>query len=303
MDGRILVVGAGIGGLAVARTLVRAGFFAEVVEREPAVDEAGMGIYLPGNAARALRALGLEQAVMENAIVIPRQRVSDHDGRLLVEIDLADLWEGVGPCLALPRADLHAVLLDGARDVPIRMGVDVLGLRDRDGTVSVEFGDGTASDYDLVVGADGIRSTVRRLAFGGDTTARPVGQVGWRFVTACPPEITTWSVMLGHRTAFLTIPIGNGNVYCYVVSSSRRPRHRMGIPATSSPATRSPCPSSSTRSPSRASRTGRRSRRWRSNVGRAGGSCWLGTRRMRPRRTWPRAPRWRSRMRWCSPIV
>jgi FAD-dependent urate hydroxylase len=227
MDRRILVVGAGIGGLAVARTLGRAGFSAEVVEREPAWDEAGMGIYLPGNAARALRALGLEQAVMEKAIAIPRQRVSDHRGRLLVEIDLADLWIGVGPCLALPRADLHAVMLDGARDVPIRMGVDVRGLSERDGTVSVEFGDGTASEYDLVVGADGIRSTVRRLAFGDATTAPAVGQVGWRFVTACPPEITTWSVMLGHRTAFLTIPIGHGNVYCYcdVVSPSGTERH------------------------------------------------------------------------------
>jgi FAD-dependent urate hydroxylase len=222
MDGRILVVGAGIGGLAVARTLARAGFSVEVVEREPAWDEVGTGIYLPGNAARALRVLGLDQAVMEKGIVIPRQRVSDHRGRLLVEVDLAELWDGVGPCLALHRADLHAVLLDGAREVPIRMGVEVRGLHERDGTLSVEFGDGTASEYDLVIGADGIHSTVRRLAFGSDATARPVGQVGWRFTTACPAEITTWSVMLGHRTAFLTIPIGNGRVYCYcdVVSTS-----------------------------------------------------------------------------------
>jgi len=219
---RILVVGAGIGGLAVARTLARAGFSAEVVERERAWDEAGTGIYLPGNAARALRALGLEQAVSERGIVIPRQRVSDHRGRLLVEVDLAELWDGVGPCLALQRADLHAVLLEGARDVQIRMGSNVRGLRENNGTVSVEFGDGTVSDYDLVIGADGIHSTVRRLAFGSDATARPVGQVGWRFTTACPDEITTWSAMLGHRTAFLMIPIGNGRVYCYcdVVSTS-----------------------------------------------------------------------------------
>lgn len=212
---RILVVGAGIAGLAAARTLAGAGFSVEVVEREPAWGEAGTGIYLPGNAARALRALSLEQAVLERGVVIPRQRVSDDRGRLLVDVDLAGLWDGVGPCLALERADLHAVLLDGARDVPTRMGADVRGLRERSGTVSVEFGDGSVADYDLVIGADGIRSTVRRLAFGDDATARPVGQVGWRFVTACPPEITTWSVMLGHRTAFLTIPIGNGRVYCY----------------------------------------------------------------------------------------
>jgi 2-polyprenyl-6-methoxyphenol hydroxylase-like FAD-dependent oxidoreductase len=224
---RILVVGAGIAGLAAARTLARAGLSAEVVERQPAWGEAGTGIYLPGNAARALRALGLEQAVFERGVVIPRQRVSDERGRLLVEVDLAELWDGVGPCLALHRADLHDVLLAGAREVPIRMGVDVRGLRERDGTISVEFGDGTAGEYDLVIAADGVHSTVRRLAFGSEAAAESVGQVGWRFVTACPAEITTWSVMLGQRTAFLMLPIGNGRVYCYcdVVSSSGEGRH------------------------------------------------------------------------------
>jgi FAD-dependent urate hydroxylase len=212
---RILVVGAGIAGLAAARTLARAGYSVEVVEREPTWEEAGMGIYLPGNAARALAALGLGEAVSERAVVIPRQRVSDHRGRLLVDVDLAELWDGVGPCLALERADLHAVLLEGAREAPVRMGAAVGAIRARNGTVSVELADGTASEYDLVVGADGIHSTVRRLAFGDDAAARPVGQVGWRFVTACPPEITTWSVLLGHRTAFLTIPVGNDRVYCY----------------------------------------------------------------------------------------
>jgi len=226
-EARILVVGAGLAGLAAARTLIRAGFSVEVVERQPAWDEAGTGIYLPGNASRALRALGLEEAVSGRGVVISRQRVSDDRGRLLVEVDLAQLWDGVGRCLALQRADLHAVLLDGARDVPLRMGADVRGLRELNGAVSVEFGDGTAVEYDLVIGADGIHSMVRRLLFGDDATARPVGQVGWRFVTACPPEITTWSVMLGHRTAFLTIPIGNGRVYCYcdTVSPPGEERH------------------------------------------------------------------------------
>jgi FAD-dependent urate hydroxylase len=97
-DERILIVGAGIVGFAAARTLAGTGFSAEVVEREHAWGKGGMGIYLPGNAARAL---GLEQEVLERAVVITRQRVSDHCGRLLAEVDLAELWDGVGPCLAL----------------------------------------------------------------------------------------------------------------------------------------------------------------------------------------------------------
>jgi 2-polyprenyl-6-methoxyphenol hydroxylase-like FAD-dependent oxidoreductase len=69
---RILIVGGGIAGLAVARTLARASFAAEVVEREPTWDGAGTGIYLPGNASRALRGLGLQQAVLARGIVIAR---------------------------------------------------------------------------------------------------------------------------------------------------------------------------------------------------------------------------------------
>ena len=122
IEGQILVVGAGIAGLAVARTLVRADFKVEVVERKPEWREAGTGIYLPGNAARALRALGLEQAVIERAVAIPRQRISDRRGRLLVEVDLAELWDGVGACFALPRPDLHDVLLEAAREAGIGWG-------------------------------------------------------------------------------------------------------------------------------------------------------------------------------------
>jgi FAD-dependent urate hydroxylase len=212
---RILVVGAGIAGLAAARALAGAGLSLEIVEREPAWSGVGAGLYMPGNGARALRLLGLEQAVSERAIAIPRQRFSDHRGRLLLEIELAELWNGVGPCLALHHADLHAVLQEGARDARIRMGVGVRELGKRNGTQSVEFDDGTTGEYELVIGADGVHSIVRRLAFGSEATARPVGQVGWRFLAPCPPEITTWSVMLGHRTAFLALPIGNGSVYCY----------------------------------------------------------------------------------------
>jgi FAD-dependent urate hydroxylase len=211
----VLIVGGGVAGLATARALGATGFAPELVEREQAWGHGGTGIYLPGNAARALRSLGLERDVVERAVAIRKQRFCDDHGRLLLEVDGEAFWNGVGPCLALHRSDLHAVLLAGARETPIRMGLTVRALRERGESISVEFDDGSSDEYDLVIGADGIHSTVRRLAFGDAAGARPVGQVGWRFLTAGSAEIATWSVLLGRRTAFLVLPIGDGRAYCY----------------------------------------------------------------------------------------
>jgi 2-polyprenyl-6-methoxyphenol hydroxylase-like FAD-dependent oxidoreductase len=72
--------------------------------------------------------------------------------------------------------------------VPVRTGLAVKRLAQRDGIVSVEFSDGTSGEYDLVVGADGIHSAVRRLTFERPAVPRPVGQVGWRFLAPRPPN-------------------------------------------------------------------------------------------------------------------
>ena len=94
------------------------------------------------------------------------------------------------------------------------MGRPVQWLSHDENKVTVEFGDSTADRYDLVIGADGIHSTTRQLIVGA-RAVRPVGQIAWRFVTECPPEVTTWTVMLGRHVTFLAVPIGRGRVYCY----------------------------------------------------------------------------------------
>jgi FAD-dependent urate hydroxylase len=213
-DLRILVVGAGIGGLGVARALAQRGIAVDVVEREQAWAHTGAGVYLPGNALRALRALGLESAVMERAAPITYQSICDHRGRLLAQIELAPLWGEVGACVAMHRADLHDILTSWGHGVPVRMGRPVQQLHQHGDIVTVGFTDGSTGDYDLVIGADGVHSTVRDLAFG-QGWVRPLGQWAWRFVTTCPPEVTTWTAFLGRGVTFLAVPISRGRVYCF----------------------------------------------------------------------------------------
>jgi FAD-dependent urate hydroxylase len=94
------------------------------------------------------------------------------------------------------------------------MGRTIASLAQPDGPVEVTFDDGRQASYDLVVGADGLHSSIRRVAVDPRPPV-PVGQHSWRFLAPCPPEVTTWTVLLGRGASFLTIPIGGGRVYCY----------------------------------------------------------------------------------------
>jgi FAD-dependent urate hydroxylase len=204
---RVLVVGAGIAGLATARALVRAGLQVEVVERASGPDRGGTGLYLPGNATRALSRIGLDPV---DAVRIDAQRILDHRGRLLTEVDLPSFWGACGACVGVPRATLHGALSAG---VPVCYGLGPTGLDATPDAVTVRLSDGSRREADLVVGADGIRSTIRGL-LGDSRPPRRLGQLSWRFVVDLA-GVTAWTALLGRGRSFLLVPVGPGRVYCY----------------------------------------------------------------------------------------
>jgi 2-polyprenyl-6-methoxyphenol hydroxylase-like FAD-dependent oxidoreductase len=212
---RVLIVGAGVAGLSLAIALRRRGIPAAVIERGEPGPAAGAGLYLVGAATRALAALGVAEAAVRVGAVSRSQTFYTHRGRRLAEIDAEAFWAPCGPCIGIARAALHHLLAEqAAAGLSIRYGTSVVALVQDAEAVSVECTDRSRAQYTLVVGADGIRSFLRRLVFGGPEPHFR-GQVGWRFLARRPPGIDGWSVFLGPDRAFLLLPVSADEVYCY----------------------------------------------------------------------------------------
>ena len=222
---RILIMGGGIAGLSAAVALRRRGFELEIIERSPAWSSAGAGILLHPNGVRALTALGLGEALMAACAQVPSYRILDPADNLEAELAIDDLWGGIGPAVAIHRRALHNVLIAGAFGVPTRMATEVVSLHDRGARVAATFSDGGAGEYDLVIGADGIRSAVRDLAFS-PSPPQYVGQLYWR---TCIPDtgiVRTWTVMRAERRFLGLIPIGAA-IWSTCSHSSRRTNRSM----------------------------------------------------------------------------
>ena len=166
MAQRILIVGGGIAGLTLNRALGDGPYHVDLIERDVGKARLGAAIAVQPNAMRVLQSLGVSEAVERAGSIIATLGYRDQDGAMLCEIDLDDLWSGVGSFVGITRTALHDALLWPPERC--RFGAVVTSVRERDGQVSVSLGDGTSADYDLVVGADGINSDVRCTAIDAD---------------------------------------------------------------------------------------------------------------------------------------
>ncbi|WP_031068363.1 3-hydroxybenzoate 6-monooxygenase [Streptomyces sp. NRRL WC-3742] len=181
-----LVAGGGIGGLAAALALASAGHRVTVLERQDAFTEIGAGIQIAPNGFAALDRLGVGRAVRERAVLVEELRLMDAvTGQRLTAVPVGERYRRRfgNPYAVVHRADLHTPLLDACRSherIRLLAGAELTAQsEDRHGRVTVTTADGRRYEGDLLVGADGIRSTVRARLLG-DGPPRPNGHTIFR---------------------------------------------------------------------------------------------------------------------------
>lgn len=180
---RVLVIGAGIGGISVARGLARAGHDVTVFERMPALRSGGGAVTIWPNGASVLDQLGVNMtgAGQELSTV----RVTTSSGRRVTTLDLAAISSALGaPTRMVPRRTLFDRLLDGFPAERIRCSSRAIAVREADGHVHVDFDDGNSAEGDVVIGADGRHSIVRTVA--GAKQAEPTGWCSWQGLLSLP---------------------------------------------------------------------------------------------------------------------
>jgi 2-polyprenyl-6-methoxyphenol hydroxylase-like FAD-dependent oxidoreductase len=235
---RALVVGGGIGGLSTTIALRRAGVEVDVVELNPKWDVYGVGIIQPGNAIRALDQLGLGEAAIAQGFAIQGSRFHDNQGNVLGAVPapplLGDRYPGMN---GITRPRLHRIFQDAvkASGADVRLGVTVESLGQDESGVDVAFTDGTTGRYDLVVGADGINSLVRRMVLPDAPEPGYTGQVVWRHNFPKPPAQDTLDTYVGVRGKAGLVPLAPDLMYMFVIE--RWPADDLDVPDERLPGT------------------------------------------------------------------
>ncbi len=215
---KVLIVGGGIGGLALSIGLRRARIDVEIAEIKQQWTVYHVGIIAQSNLIRAMVGLGIADDCVTAGFPYQGLRFCDANGNVMNETPGMKLAGPNYPAfLGLTRPALHDVLFAASKkaDAQLHLGVSVAELRQSGSKVAVRFTDGSAREYDFVVGADGVHSQIRTMLFGAHLQPRFTGEGVWRYNVPRPPEIDYGSIYatsegpkaglipLTHETAYI----------------------------------------------------------------------------------------------------
>lgn len=202
---RVLIAGAGIGGLTAALTLLNKGFEVVIYERSLKLEEVGAGIQIGSNGTKVLYALGLGVELQKVAFTpqMAEMRLGD-SGKVIFSLPLGKSAEQRyhSPYLNIHRADLHRILVDAVRAKSpdaIHLGYEVKDFHQTPTRATLYFVNGESAQGDVLIGADGVRSVIRKALFDIED-GHYTGMAAWRMIVPTsrlpkelvPPKATVW---------------------------------------------------------------------------------------------------------------
>lgn len=223
---KALIVGGGIGGMSAAIVLRRLGIEVDLVDLDPDWRVYGAGITITGPTLRAFKALGVFEEIASLGYTGHGICICSVTGeRLRVLPTPMDPSAEVPGSGGIMRPVLHKILsrhtLEGGTRV--RLGITVDALEQNDDGVSVRFAGGARARYDLVVGADGIHSRMRKLLVPDAPEPAYTGQSAWRLVTQRPAEIDRRHFFLGGPVKVGLSPVSADEMYMFLLEKRATP--------------------------------------------------------------------------------
>jgi 2-polyprenyl-6-methoxyphenol hydroxylase-like FAD-dependent oxidoreductase len=224
----VVIVGGGVSGLCLAIGLARAGIEVQVLEASDDGNVLGIGMALQAPALGALQTLGVLEHVVEAGFPHEVAAQLSRDGKLLSSQPVArPLGEDIPGQIGIQRRAFHRVLLDETLrlGVPVRFGTTITSVEQGPAGVVVTLGDGSTLTCDLVVGAEGAYSAMRRLLLACQLQPEYTGQVTWRVGVPRPAQVRGMTIVLGGPLSVGINPVTEEEAYIFVVQNVPARRH------------------------------------------------------------------------------
>jgi FAD-dependent urate hydroxylase len=216
---KVIVIGAGIGGLTAGIALSQAGYKVEIYDRVSELRPVGAGISLWSNGVKVLNRLGLGSDMAAIGGAMNGMEYRDRSGALLNQIDLLPLIQQVGQrAYPVARRDLQAMLL---RAFPgqVQLHHQCVAIEESDTNVTAIFANGHRATGDLIIAADGIRSQLRQSVLGQTVQPKYAGYINWNGLVAAAADLApanTWVIYVGEHKRASLMPVAGDRFYFFL---------------------------------------------------------------------------------------
>lgn len=216
---KAVIIGAGIGGLTTGIALRQAGYQVEIYDRAKELRPAGAGISLWSNGVKVMNRLGLGEKMAAIGGCMDRMEYRTPSGELLSHISLEPLVAAVGQRpYPVARTDLQTMLLEAFGSEDVKLGTKCVAVEQDGQSATAIFEDGSQATGDVLIGADGIHSIVRRHVLGKDTTPRYAEYVNWNGLVAASDDLCAsdlWVLYVGEGKRASMMPVGGNRFYFF----------------------------------------------------------------------------------------